>query len=87
MHSIHIQKEIIKNHNDHFIKNIRDDNHKNHQLINEEAIHFDFGSTSHQRALALIASLASNFINRTKTEFKIEINIFLLLLQNEFPGS
>jgi hypothetical protein len=67
------QKEIIKNHNDHFIKNIRDNNHKNHQLINEEAIHFDFGSTSHQRALALIASLASNFINRTKTEFKIEI--------------
>ena len=67
------QKEIIKNHNDHFIKNIRDDNRKNHQLINDEAIHFDFGSTSHQKALALIASLASNFINRTKTELKIEI--------------
>ncbi len=67
------QKEIIKNHNDHFIKNIRDDNRKNHQLINEETIHFDFGSTSHQKALALIASLASNFINRTKTELKIEI--------------
>jgi len=67
------QKEIIKNYNDHFIKNIRDNNHKNHQLINEESIHFDFGSTSHQKALALIASLASNFINRTKTEFKIEI--------------
>jgi len=27
------QKEIIKNYNDHFIKNIRDNNHKNHQLI------------------------------------------------------
>ena len=42
-------------------------------MIDEESIHFDFGSTSQQKALALIASLASNFINRGRTEFKIEI--------------
>jgi hypothetical protein len=67
------KKEIIKNNNDQFIKNIKEDNRQNNKMIDEESIHFDFGSTSQQKALALIASLASNFINRGRTEFKIEI--------------
>ena len=66
-------REATKKYNDQFIKNIKEDNRQNNKMIDEESIHFDFGSTSQQKALALIASLASNFINRGRTEFKIEI--------------
>ena len=66
------QKEIIKNHNDHFIKNIRDDNRKNDQLINQEAIHFNFGSNSNLKTLAFVATFASKLINRTRNKLKTD---------------
>lgn len=50
------QKEIIKNHNDQLIKDIRDDNLRDSKIVEEEAIHFDFAPNSSFRTLGIVAA-------------------------------
>jgi hypothetical protein len=67
------QKETIKNHNDRFIKNIRDDNRRDNKIVDEEPIHYDFGQNSSLKTLAFVATFASKLINRTRVKLSSEL--------------
>lgn len=66
------QKEIIKNHNDHFIKNIRDDNLRDGKIVEEEAIHFDFAPNSSFRTLGIVAAFAKKQIRLTRAKLNTD---------------
>ena len=66
------QKEILTKQNDQLIKEIKDYNRQNHQLIDEEAGQFDFVSNSSLKTLGIVATIASKWIKRAKVKSKTD---------------
>jgi len=66
------QREILKKQNDQLIKDIKNDNRDNHQLIDEEAGQFDFASNSKFRTLGVIATMASRWAKRVRVRLKTD---------------
>ena len=66
------QKEIIKNHNDQLIKDIRDDNLRNNKIVDEEAIHSDYAPNSSFRTLGIVMAFAKKQIRLTRAKLNTD---------------